>query len=233
VTKPLLPPRYVNGPVDLIFDLEIPAGIKETFLQLRALAWDSTETPRLLWSELTRITGKPQSTLYNHLAFLRNNGWLLFSSAGKSFVIVVFRENGNFYQNRELPNQEEVNSLNPDSLLPHNPDLKTAKTLSKSRNFTNNEKISSNNGWHEVIDPDLESLLREVGVFPEKLRTITESGWTPGQIRQLAQQILDEKGPGKGGGILLYRLENFTPPPTDEELRKLQYAEYDRLGITH
>jgi len=233
--RPLLPPRYVNCPVDLIFDLDIPAGIKETFLQLRGLAWDSNETPRMLWSDLTRITGKPQSTLYNHLADLRNRGWLLFSSAGKSFVIVVFRENGNLSQNLELVNEEvNLTDINLTRIVKHHPDnqdLKTAKTLSKTRIFTKNEKVISDNGWHGVIDPELEVLLRDVGVFPEKFKSVADSGWTPGQIRQLARQILEEKGPGKGGGILCHRLENFAPPVTDVERRAAYVKDLERYGV--
>ncbi len=92
MSKPLLPPRYVNCPVDLVFDLEIPAGILETYLQLRGLAWDSNETLRVTWSELARLTGKPQSTIYAHLAVLRNKNFLRFFSTGKKIVVVNLRE---------------------------------------------------------------------------------------------------------------------------------------------
>ena len=73
MSRPLLPPRGVFIPTRLIFDLKLPFQVRDTMVQLMALAWYSTEheLPRLSYSQLSALTGKSQSTLHNHFAILK------------------------------------------------------------------------------------------------------------------------------------------------------------------
>lgn len=147
-------------------------------------------------------------------------------------IIVVFRESHENSYPSESVNEEISNPLQNSELLPPPDRSIKSRGLSKSRNIPTNEKVSqNNNGWHEVIDPALEELLTQVGVFPTAFKTVAESGWTTEQIFTLARNILDEKGPGKGGGILLYRLQNFKPPETDEEKRRNYAEDLKRFGL--
>ena len=71
--RPLLPPRGVFIPTRLIFDNKLPATVRDTLVQLIALAWGSPEheLPRLSFPQLVGLTGKCQATLHNHFAILK------------------------------------------------------------------------------------------------------------------------------------------------------------------
>ena len=213
--RPLLPPRYVNVPAALVYDLQIRPVVRDTYAMLRGLAWDKTETPAISWEEIVRITGKPVSTIYAHLAALRDRGWLLFNHAGVGMIIVHFLDR--FSEKSELLNEDVLtDSVNQEHPLP-NQSL-DAEKFRKIRRIPKNQKNNnSNNGWHDVIDADLEDLLERVGVFPEKFRDVAASGWKPEQIKKLAEKVLDELGPGNGGGVFIYRLINRDPPQTDAD----------------
>ena len=90
--------------------------------------------------------------------------------------------------------------------------------------------LDSNNGWHEVIDDDLADLLDRVGVYREKFKAVAESGWLPEQIQKLAEIVLDERGPGEGGAVFIWRLFNLPKPPTDHERRR-KYIESKYDGV--
>ena len=71
---PQLPPRGIFAVTTLVFDKELPSSVKETLLQLMALAWvdPKHQTPPLTLSQLADLTGKATTTLYGHIAVLRN-----------------------------------------------------------------------------------------------------------------------------------------------------------------
>ena len=91
MTSPLLPPRGVFAVTSLIFDADLPAAIKETLLQILALAWASPihETAPLSYTQLSELTGKSHTTLHGHLDVLRTyRSTLRLRSAGRGQFIV-------------------------------------------------------------------------------------------------------------------------------------------------
>jgi hypothetical protein len=76
----------------MLYNLEIPPEIRDTWAQLRGLAWNSEKEPpefEMNTKELITILGKKQSTFYGHLAFLRDRGWLLFGRAQKGILRIA------------------------------------------------------------------------------------------------------------------------------------------------
>ena len=111
----LLPDQYVKVEVLILYDDTIPDTVKATYAQLRGLAWDGTQTPQISFDNLMEITGKIRSTLYGHMAFLRDRHALSWITDGKGNFIVTFTpdllsENldGNLSRNLDMPLQ-----LNP------------------------------------------------------------------------------------------------------------------------
>ena len=88
--RPLLPPRGIFVPTMMIYNREIPPKVVYTWIQLRGLAWDRTETPQLSMAQLSDLTGKSQSTLYAHIALLRSWGALRMRPSVKGSIIVAF-----------------------------------------------------------------------------------------------------------------------------------------------
>jgi hypothetical protein len=73
--RPLLPPEFVRLPIGLLTARKaqgkrLPAGVLETWLDFRALAWGQDQTPELDFETLRQTTGKSRSTLCGHLAVL-------------------------------------------------------------------------------------------------------------------------------------------------------------------
>ena len=220
--RPLVPPDYVNVPAALVYDHSIKPVVRDTYALLKGLAWGRTETPEMSWEEMFEITGKPVSTLYAHLAVLRDRGWLLFSRAGTGMIIVRFLDP--ISEKSELLNEEVLtDSINSEHPLPN--ESLTAGKFRKIRKILKIQKNSENsNGWHEVINDDLADLLDRVGVYREKFKAVADSGWKAEQIKRLAEIVLDELGPGRGGGVFLYRLINRKPPLSEEEYRQSYVA---------
>jgi hypothetical protein len=74
LSKPLLPPRGIFVSTRLVFHRRLPAALKETVLQLMALAWGNEQfcTPPLTYLQLAEMTGKDPRTLRGHLRGLRS-----------------------------------------------------------------------------------------------------------------------------------------------------------------
>jgi len=72
---PLLPPRAFHCHQSALRACAA-APVKETLLQLLALAWGSPqhETPVLSYTQLVSLTGKAHNTLRGHIAILRTTG---------------------------------------------------------------------------------------------------------------------------------------------------------------
>jgi hypothetical protein len=90
---PMLPPRGLFVITDVLFCRDLPTPLRETLLQLMALAWysHSHETPDLSYPQLSRLTGKPIPTLRGHIGRLRNYyGALRMRSSGTGLFILNF-----------------------------------------------------------------------------------------------------------------------------------------------
>jgi len=73
MTRPLLPPGGIFVGIDLLFDHQLTPALRDTLLQLMALAWSSArrQTPPVSVAILATLTRKSARTLRAHLASLR------------------------------------------------------------------------------------------------------------------------------------------------------------------
>ena len=111
--RPLLPPRGVFVPTSILYDLNISPAVRDTWIQLRGLAWGQPETPELSFPQLVELLEKSKSTLYGHMTILRARGALRWRSASDGTFIVSFPETIDGVQDSE--NLEKLDSLNPPS----------------------------------------------------------------------------------------------------------------------
>ncbi len=88
----LQPSRGVFVPTCLIFDKALAAVIRDTLVQLMALAWSSAihELPPVSYNQLAGLTGKSVATLHGHIAILRGyHAALRLRSAGNGLFILT------------------------------------------------------------------------------------------------------------------------------------------------
>jgi len=92
MSRQLLPPRGIFVDTQVLFDLSISPALRDTLLQLKALAWGQDETPAISIHEIATLTGKSDRTIYGHLASLRDNGALRWrNSAAGTIIVYDFR----------------------------------------------------------------------------------------------------------------------------------------------
>jgi hypothetical protein len=78
MSRPLLPPNHVRIPVRILYNKSLAPAARDTFCQLMGLGWGLKETngeielPEVSMTELSAMFGKSQSTIYGHLAYLRD-----------------------------------------------------------------------------------------------------------------------------------------------------------------
>jgi hypothetical protein len=89
MARPLLPPKFVAIPADIVYDTSVPAGVFRTYVQLRGLLWGKeAESQEFSMKEIQEVTGLSRSALYGHLGILRDCGWLLSSSTHYSRITI-------------------------------------------------------------------------------------------------------------------------------------------------
>lgn len=234
MARPLLPPKFVTVPADIVYDVSLPAGVFRTFVQLRGLLWGKEEESQdFTIKELMEVTGLSRSALYGHLGILRSSGWLLSSSTHYSRITIylhggaqaaeetvdktvdkyVEKSVDNLSRNldssikedvKDIEHQDQCVNLPPDNLV-----KPREKVVQKSGQVSKN--LDKNNGWHDVIDKPLEEKLERLGVFPQVYGQVAEavrSGkWTLEQVKELAGDVLD-LGDSAGPGVFVFRLKN-------------------------
>ncbi len=103
--RPLLPPRGIFVPAALIYNTDLAPAVRDTWVQLRGIAWGCQETPSVSLAQLSDILGKKRSTLYEHMRLLQSRGALRWRTGSTSEIIVVFPTNDElqFSQNPDKP----------------------------------------------------------------------------------------------------------------------------------
>ncbi len=258
MARPLLPPKFVAVPADIVYDTSVPAGVFRTYVQLRGLLWGKeAESQEFSMKELQEVTGLSRSALYGHLGILRDCGWLLSSSTHYSRITIylhggaqeaeetvdnsVDKPVDNLSRNLDRSIKEDVKdfkSLPPEFNLP--PDYldnsreesvqKSGQAVQKSGQVSKN--LDKHNEWHDVIDRPLENKLERLGVFPQVYGQVAEavrSGeWTLEQVKELAEDILD-LGDSAGPGVFVFRLKNRIRPETAVERQEKAVEKYRKL----
>lgn len=205
--RPLLPPRGLFVPTSILFG-DLPDTVRMTWMQLRALAWGQQETPPVSIGQLHQITGKSQSTLYGHMATLRDRDALRWRPAQGGTLIVTFpAETDVNSENLELPYQEEVN-ISSTTPIDSEIDL-----LNRAAKFRKSGKPFRKSGID--LPQDLVDYLTDLGVYPQALARVSESGWTVDQLWHLALTVAEDRTAKAPGGLFLSRLAT-TPPPQGE-----------------
>jgi hypothetical protein len=77
MARPTWPPNYTRVPIHMLLARgprgeRLPAGVLETWLDFRAMAWGQQQTPPMEFSELKSLLGKGRSTVCGHLTTLRD-----------------------------------------------------------------------------------------------------------------------------------------------------------------
>ena len=183
--KPIKPPRGVFISTQVLFHPSMKAQVRDTLIQLLALAWgsESQHTPPLSYPQLAALTGKTIGRLYGHITILRKDYTALrLQSAGDGQMIITFADW--LFPQKQNPPGRFKNSKMPYEEEDVNPDLDSSLNLSlKTHPLNDHDSISPEISKTDAPkDPppqplphDLRRALLDAGVFPSLLGEIGRS----------------------------------------------------------
>lgn len=238
MTQSLKPPRGIFLPTPVVFHPDLPPGVKDTLIQLMALAWGSKKehlTPPLSFSLLAELTGKSVRTLYGHLAELRDlYGALRLLRTGDGTFRVCLSDR--LYSPSGLPGrpsrprreklqspvkeEESVNRIleieeRDDSiLLPDDPqDLSQdfAKPPVPRKPLENRPPELSEDA-PQTLSGELTEQLLAAGLFPGLLPEVARSGRSEAELRALAAWCGEDQ-PDTPMRLFMGRLRARAVPP--------------------
>ena len=192
-------------PVSLVYS-NLPPQIKETYIQLRGLAWQNKyiETPAMTFKDLAEEFGKSLTIVYEHVRCLRVHSWLQFRDAGGAAYIFSFPNPIDLSEDQETG----INSLSLDiSILdlnikereqreqnnigiPENrkPAKKVAKTASPghSSQLTHPAVVLYRNLMHKVPNSaqcsSIATSINELALWQTTLEHWLMHGWKPTNV---------------------------------------------------
>jgi hypothetical protein len=89
-TLPLLPPRGIFVPTDIIFHPQLPSAVLITWIKLRCLAWDGWVTKPLSLPELASLIGIHPARLQKHLFQLKDSSTLAWRTEQNGKITISF-----------------------------------------------------------------------------------------------------------------------------------------------
>lgn len=205
MTRPLIPPSFVNTPSGPVYDADLPDPLFRTYARLRGLAWQSRyrETPPLTVNELAEVCHHSIRSMWGHLSRLREHGLLTWQSVGEGRIVINLRP----LQNFAVADGDGVVADPPSEGDQQQPPPEPSAV----QNFAQPERPRAVlEAMAEYgVDPNA-PLAQEVARLPHV---------APDLVRAWGDYLADLPGVRNLPGLLLYKLHTNTGPPRTEERR--------------
>jgi hypothetical protein len=181
----------------------MPANLKDTLIQLIALAWSSHThtTPPFTLSQMAKLTGKPERRLFSHIAVLRDEyAALRLQSTGNGIIVVALadwlfpppRPGLGVDEKPEVPVKEEESShlptclpdereIHPPAGLDHN-NRPPSKPVTK---YAKHKPAMRGGFAPRTLSPALLDELAQAGVFPSLFAEVAASSYDENSLRAL------------------------------------------------
>jgi len=238
MARPIKPPRGIFIPTSVVFHPDLPPGVKDTLIQLMALAWGSKHehvTPPLSFSLLAELTGKSVRTLYGHLAELRDlyGALRLLRTGDGTFRVCLadrlYTPRGLARKPREprcenlqppVKEEESVNRIldleerNDSILLPDDPQEVSQDFAKTPGSGSAMENLPANliEDIPEGLSEELAKQLLSAGLFPGLLAEVARSGRSEDELRALAAWCGEDQ-PDTPMRLFMGRLRARAIPP--------------------
>jgi len=181
--RPLIPPRGVFVPSSLLFDHDrpeaewLPPVVRDTAIQIMALAWGKNETPPISFDELSKLTGKSVPTLYAHMGLLRDRDALRWRPSGTSTIIVELLDGTSVSENLEMPDHLNPSNIKSTQRIKiKNSDSEKQEPAPRPRDLMFDAIVSVTQ-----IDPSIKSAAASVGKAQREL-TQAKPPYTPEEV---------------------------------------------------
>ncbi len=211
MSNSLLPPKYFNVPVRVLFDSRFTPAMRETLIQLMSLGWNQPrgQTPPVSLAVLSRLTGKPLRTLRGHIAALRNQ-YAVLQLQLPADGLIAFTFSEELYSNQPgeiLPSliEEEVPSSHskPEKRSRKDPPPPPDLLIPRGKKPPRTAKCT--------VSAAFAAELQAEGVFPEQLQEILAGQYSEASLRALLRQVRAEK-PVSVAAVFVYRVKTGAVP---------------------
>jgi hypothetical protein len=216
--------------VGLIFDTGLLPSVKETLLKLLTLAHagPSHDLPPLTFAQLCRLTGRSDSTLREHLAYLSAYQAVRLQRVGQISYVVslagwLFPDPSTDFPGTppiNIINEEDINQLINNAYLINinTPDCSGSPVLRYPEWEGGKAPAAGTNPAAEVhcpptLSPDLTRSLQDAGVFSSLFPEIARAGLPEDDLRALLAWCLDAN-PRKPGGLFMHHLRAHSAIPS-------------------
>jgi len=88
--RPLIPPEHVTISSSIVYTNRLTPVLRDTYIQLKGLAWGQDETPELSIPQIAKICNKSVRTVYGHIAELQLRACIVVRAGNSSTLILGF-----------------------------------------------------------------------------------------------------------------------------------------------
>jgi hypothetical protein len=110
-----LPPRFVNVPVERLYDRGVSPSAHLTYMRILGLHWDSKNPPRMNLKGWLKALAMGRTAFYNHLKELESSGWLSSSTDGEGVLAFEFQVESAIPDERPEKRTDASSNIDPDS----------------------------------------------------------------------------------------------------------------------
>lgn len=227
----ILPPGPVMVPMRIVFDHNMQPVVRDTYIQLLALAAENRHIVTVSWPQFLELTNKSRSVVYGHLAILRQAGLIVFTaSSGMLWVELL-----GLTEESNIPDKVSNYSENRPEKLKNIPisgrragilekGHTTIKRLKDSTKGIDDRPSSSikyvpESGFMHGSAPlsdEIRASLKSIGVWDHRLETVAllmqKNGWTDKQVMATIEELKLKPGENNLPGLLMWRLTNNAKP---------------------
>lgn len=227
----ILPPGPVMVPIGIVFDPNMQPVVRDTYIQLLALAAENMHIVTVSWPQFLRMTNKSRSVAYGHLAILKQAGLIVYTaSSGMLWVelLGLTEESRSPDKGPNYPDSKSEN-LNNIPISGRRAGIleKGHTTIKRLKDSTkgNEDRPSSSikyvpeSGFMHGSAPlsdEIRASLKSIGVWDHRLETVAllmqKDGWTDKQVMATIEELKLKPGENNLPGMLIWRLTNNAKP---------------------
>lgn len=222
----ILPPGPVMVPIGIVFDHNMQPVVRDTYIQLLALAGENMRIATASWQQFIKMTNKSRSVLYGHLCQLKQDGLIAYTASSGTLWVEFLSQlddcdpssiSSGISENIPISGRRARIRENGHTTIKRLKDsTKGPKDLPSSSTSINYVSESGFMHGSAPLSDEIRASLKSIGVWNHMLDTVAllmqKDGWTDKQVMATVEELKLKPGKNNLPGILMWRLTNNAKP---------------------
>lgn len=227
----ILPRGPVMVPIGILFDPNMQPVVRDTYIQLLALAGGNMRIVKASWPQFIKMTNKSRSVIYGHLGTLKQAGLIVYT-ASSGMLWVEFLSQPNDYDPSKIPDEpskipDEISDEIPisgrgariqetghTSIKRLKDSTKGPKDLPSSSTSTNYVSESGFIHGSTPLSDEIRASLKSIGIWSNTFDSVAlhmqKDGWTDKQVMATIEEL--KLMPGENPALFMWRLSHNVKP---------------------